>query len=174
MSEMINVAIGPVLPADLPRLFAWGNDPAVARYNEAFIPKNLDHDRDFWLNASGDPSRVFFAIRANASPEIVGYVQVYDIHPIHRSAALGLTIGAPADRGKGYGKAAMGLAITYCWRHLNLSRLSLSVQANNGPAISLYTAMGFEMEGLLRRAQFIDGAWVDLALMALLRADRQP
>jgi len=172
-----HVAIGPIVPADLPRLFAWGNDPAIVRHNEAFLPKNIEHERDFWLNSAGDRTRVFFAIRAASAPgvdsaQIIGYVQIFDIHPIHRSASLGLLVGAEEHRGRGVGKAAMGLAIAYCWRHLNLSRLALSVQAENHAAIAVYTQLGFATEGTLARAQFIDGAWVDLRLMALMRPER--
>lgn len=166
------VALSPILPMDLPQLLLWSDDPAIARYNEPYIPKNADRERDFWLNSSGDTRRVFFAIRARPDPAIIGHVQIMDIQPIHRSASLGVLIGRPENRGKGHGRAAMQLAIAYCWRHLNLSRLSLSVHASNAAAIALYEKLGFAIEGTLRQAQFIDGDWVDLHLMALMRADR--
>ena len=36
-------------------------------------------------------------------------------------------------------------------------------------ATRVYAAAGFEREGLLRRAAFVDGEWIDLAIMAVLR-----
>lgn len=163
------VGIGPILPTDLGDLFLWGDDPAIARLNEPYLPKNFGHEGDFWLNAGRDPSRIFFAIRARGAAQIVGHVQITAIHPIHRSATLGILIGRAEHRGRGLGAEAMRLAIDYCWRHLNLRRLTLSVQAGNAPAIALYERLGFETEGTLRSVQFIDGAWIDLRLMALMR-----
>lgn len=167
-----HIALGPILPVDLANLFLWGDDPAIARLNEPYLPKNIQRDADFWLNSAGDCRRTFFAIRARMEPEIVGHVQIMAIEPIHRSAVLGILVGKPENRGKGYGKEAMRLAIDYCWRHLNLSRLTLSVHTSNTRAIALYEELGFETEGVLRRAQFIDGNWIDLKLMAIMRNGR--
>jgi RimJ/RimL family protein N-acetyltransferase len=172
MIQGTSIALGPILPTDLPNLFVWGDDPAIARLSEPYVPKNLQHENDFWLNAVGDPTRIFFAIRGRSSAEIIGYVQVTAINPVHRSASLGILIGRPEDRRRGYGREAMRLAIDYCWRSLNLSRLTLNVQATNGPAIELYQGLGFETEGFLRRALFIEGDWIDLKLMAIMRPER--
>ena len=166
------VAIGPILPEDLVRLFVWGDDPDIARLNEPYLPKNLDRERDFWLNPAGDPRRVFLAVRRVGRAEIAGYVQITGIEPIHRSASLGILIGKAEDRGRGLGREAMELAIAFCRDHLNLSRLSLAVHADNGAAIALYEKLGFATEGLLEKAQFIAGRWVDLRLMALVTAGR--
>jgi RimJ/RimL family protein N-acetyltransferase len=166
------VAIGPILPEDLARLFVWGDDPGIARLNEPYLPKNLDRERDFWLNPGGDPRRVFLAVRRIGRPEITGYVQITGIEPIHRSASLGLLIGKAEDRGQGLGREALDLTIRFCWDHLNLSRLSLAVHADNDPAIALYEKLGFATEGMLEKAQFIAGRWVDLRLMALIAPER--
>lgn len=167
------VAIGPILPEDLPRLFVWGDDPDIARRNEPYLPKNLDREREFWLNPMGDPRRIFMAVRRIGRAEIAGYVQITAIEPIHRSANLGLLIGRIEDRRRGFGREAMALTIAFCRDHLNLSRLSLAVHADNAPAIALYEALGFETEGVQRAAQFIAGNWVDLRLMALVDPARR-
>ena len=172
MIQSENIAIGPILPLDLATLFIWGDDPMIARMNEPYIPKNFQRESDFWLNAADDRTRVFFAIRKLGAPEIVGHIQITAIEAIHRSAVLGILVGDPANRGKGLGKEAVRLAIDYCWLHLNLTRVTLSVHATNAPAIALYESLGFETEGLLRRSLFIDGDWVDLRLMALMQPNR--
>lgn len=166
------MAIGPILPADLPRLFEWGDDPEIARLNEPWLPKNPDRERDFWLNAHGDPRRIFLAVRRVGRTDIAGYVQITAIDPIHRSASLGILIGRTEDRKRGLGREAMELTITFAWDHLNLSRLALMVHADNAPAIALYEKLGFAHEGVLRQAQFIAGRWIDLVQMALLHPRR--
>lgn len=162
-----HVALGPILPEDMPRLLAWGGDPEIARLNEPWLPRNVERERDFWLNSGLEQRRVFLAIRRSGRREIIGYVQITAIEPIHRSAQIGTLIGAPGDRNRGFGREAMQLAIDFCWTHLNLTRLSLAVHGDNAPAIALYQDLGFVTEGVLRQAQFIGGRWVDLHLMAL-------
>jgi ribosomal-protein-alanine N-acetyltransferase len=165
------IVLGPILPVDVPTLFQWSDDPEDARLNEPYRPLNWHRQEMFWLNAEGDPTRVFFAIRSRGAAEIVGYVQIMQIDPVHRSATLGIRIGARDERGRGKGREALALAVRYCWDHLNLRRLALSVFAGNERAADLYRSLGFREEGRLREARFIDGAWIDVVVMGLLRSD---
>ncbi|HEY0270853.1 MAG TPA: GNAT family protein [Sphingomonas sp.] len=167
-----SIAIGPILPVDIAALFRWSDDIAATLCNEPYRPPDWHAHEQFWTSAASDPTRVFFAIRARGATDIIGFVQIGRIEPIHRSATIGLRIGDAAHRRKGHGREALQLAVAYCWRQLNLSRIALSVFAHNEAAIALYAATGFEREGVLRRAVFIDGAWVDVVQMALCRPDR--
>jgi ribosomal-protein-alanine N-acetyltransferase len=165
------IALGPILPVDVPRLFQWADDAEDARLNEPYRPLNWHQQEGFWLNAERDPTRAFFAIRSREAGEIIGYVQISRIEPIHRSATIGIRIDR-AERGKGKGREALRLAIDYCWNHLNLTRLTLSVFAGNETAIGLYATLGFREEGRLSAALFIAGNWIDVILMALHHPDR--
>jgi RimJ/RimL family protein N-acetyltransferase len=85
---------------------------------------------------------------------------------------IGIRIGEESDRGRGFGRDALRIAVDYCWNHLNLSRLGLTVFANNERAIKLYESLGFDREGLLRDAVFIDGSWLDVVVMGRLHPSR--
>jgi RimJ/RimL family protein N-acetyltransferase len=163
------ITIGPLIPEDLSLLFCWANDVAAARLDCAYRPVDMMTHQQWWSGLGKDPSKVVFAIRKTTEPTIIGYVQIAGINPVHRSAELGIRIGAEKDRGHGYGKEALALAIEFCWCHLNLNRVQLIVFKHNERAISAYRSTGFKKEGLLRKAAFIDGAWVDVVLMAALR-----
>lgn len=65
------------------------------------------------------------------------------------------------------------MALDYCWKHLNLERVGLVVFRHNAQAIAAYAACGFKKEGTLKRILFVDGAWVDLVLMASFRPARK-
>ena len=52
---------------------------------------------------------------------------------------------------------------------MNLERLGLIVFSHNTRAIRAYKAAGFRKEGLLKRLLFVDGQWVDVAIMAAFR-----
>lgn len=166
------VKLGPILPHDFPMLFRWADDLEAARLNEAYRPAVWKNQEELWFNVGKDPSRVFFSIRKIEPDAIIGYVQIANIDAVHRSALLGIRIGEPVERSKGYGTEAINLAIKFCWNHLNLSRISLIVFATNERAIKLYSSLGFEIEGVQRRAVFIDGRWIDLVMMALLHPSR--
>jgi RimJ/RimL family protein N-acetyltransferase len=163
----------PPVTLDAPRLgdseilFRWINDPATVRFNAAYRPVD-EASHAAWFSSIGeDRSRVLFAIRA--AGRLVGTLQLLHIHPVHRSAELTIRIGAETDRGRGYGTAAVKLALRFCWDDLNLQRVWLQVFSDNARAIGAYRKAGFDIEGIQRRAAFVGGRWRDVMLMAVLR-----
>lgn len=52
---------------------------------------------------------------------------------------------------------------------LGLARVELEVVADNPAAVHLYESLGFEREGLKRRAFLVDGRLADLVVMGRLR-----
>ena len=167
-----SIVLTPIIPGDFQALFRWANDVEVARLNDTWRPVDWGAHQEWWANIGKDRTKVIFAIRAEDAGVIIGYVQVVDINPVHRSAVLGIRIGEEVNRGKGYGTEAIALMLAYCWDHLNLSRLALTVFATNPRAVELYERLGFAREGLLRRAVFIDGKWTDVVLMAIHHSSR--
>jgi RimJ/RimL family protein N-acetyltransferase len=163
------ITIGPFVPEDFGPLFCWINDVATAQLDFAYRPVDMMAHRQWWDGLGKDPSKVMFAIRKTIEPLIIGFVQINAINSVHRSAELGIRIGEEKNRGQGYGKEALNLAVDYCWNHLNLNRVQLLVFRHNHRAIGAYKAAGFKKEGVLRKAAFIGGEWVDLVLMASLR-----
>jgi RimJ/RimL family protein N-acetyltransferase len=166
------VSLGPVVPADFQSLFRWADDLEAARLNEPYRPAVWKNQEELWFNVGKDPSRVFFAIRKMQTQPIIGFVQIHGIDMVHRSAMMGLRIGDAADRGQGFGREALELAVNYCWNHLNLSRIGLVVFSVNERAIKLYKDFGFQEEGLLKRSVFIDGRYIDVVLMGLMHPSR--
>ena len=163
------ITIGPLVAEDFGPLFCWINDVAAARLDFAYRPVDVVAHQQWWDSLGKDQTRVVFAIRTPQDPAIIGYVQINGINSVHRSAEIGIRIGEEKHRGQGYGKEALRLAVEFCWNHLNLNRVQLVVFKHNVRAISAYKAVGFRKEGVLRKAAFIGGGWVDLCVMAALR-----
>jgi [ribosomal protein S5]-alanine N-acetyltransferase len=162
------ITLGAFAPDDYAAMYCWANDVVAARLDRAFRPTNL-RDIVASCETTNDASRVILAIRQRADPKIIGYVHIHNINAVHRSADLGIRIGDEKHRGQGFGKEALAMALNYCWNHLNLERVSLNVFRHNARAIAAYSACGFKKEGTLKRFLFVDGAWVDLVLMAAFR-----
>ena len=83
------------------------------------------------------------------------------------NAALGVSV-ARDWRDQGVGRALMTRAIGWARRTGGLSRIELEVFKDNARAIHLYERLGFEAEGVRRRAYVKDGVAIDTLLMALL------
>jgi L-phenylalanine/L-methionine N-acetyltransferase len=74
-----------------------------------------------------------------------------------------------AYAGRGCGRALLEAVIAQADLWLNLTRLELSVWADNDRAIALYEHCGFEREGIHRAYAWRDGAYADAIAMARLR-----
>jgi len=167
------VTIGPLLPEDMGPMFLWMNDVDAARLDLAYRPTDWLAFKAWLDDLPRNNAQMLFAIRKTFEPQIVGFVVFKNIQFVHRAADIGVRIGNEADRGKGYGKRALALAVNFAWNHLNLHRLSLTVFAHNARAIASYRAVGFHEEGRLMDAAFIDGEWVDVIPMAALNPVRR-
>ncbi len=163
------ISLGPFVPEDCAAVFCWMNDVAAARLDFAYRPLDMMAHQQWWQGLGKDQSKVVFAIRKLTEPGIIGFVQIAAMNSVHRSAEMGIRIGEEKNRGQGYGTEALRLAVGFCWNHLNLNRVQLTVFKHNLRAIVAYQAAGFRREGRMRKAAFIGGKWVDLIMMAALR-----
>jgi RimJ/RimL family protein N-acetyltransferase len=73
----------------------------------------------------------------------------------------------PAYRHQGLGAKLMEAAIQHAWR-VGLTRLTLTVRADNPNARRLYERFGFSQEGFLRNESLVDGHYNDVISMGLL------
>ena len=164
------VCLGPMLQPDGAMIFNWLNTVSLMHLNGNYVPVS-QRSFDEWFGGIGkDFSRVVFSIRKQGNLAFLGYIQLTETHPVFRSAVVGLTIGDPANRGKGYGQEALMLCIGFCWNELNLQRLSLMIVGENELALRAYKKAGFE-EGVLKRAIFTNGVYRDATIIGLLRSD---
>jgi len=101
----------------------------------------------------------------------IGNIYLRDIDWIARHADLHIFIAEPADRGKGYGFAAMQLLIRHAFDDLGLRRIHLRVLEDNESAIRLYKRCGFQVEGVLRGHAYKNGQWRNVLAMGLCSGD---
>ncbi|CAN0618912.1 GNAT family N-acetyltransferase [Burkholderia multivorans] len=163
------VILTEIRPDDKDALFRWINDSETVRLNAPYHPVDWKSHVAWYDGIGTNPSRLIFAIRQQESSEIIGTVQLIDIHPVHRSAELAIRIGNEINRGKGIGTEAVKLAIAFAFGDLNLVRVWLRVFSNNGRAIKAYQNAGMTAEGTLRKSAYINGEWLDQTILAVIR-----
>jgi RimJ/RimL family protein N-acetyltransferase len=156
--------------ADKGLLYEWIIDRELVMLNSAFHPvSELDHEA--WVAAMMNKRSdlVIFVIEDSSNAAAIGTCQLLNINWRHRSAELQIRIGNASSRGRGLGTEAVRLLCQFAFADLNLHRIYLHVFANNARAIGAYEKAGFVREGLLRDAAHIDGQWVDIVPMGLIR-----
>jgi RimJ/RimL family protein N-acetyltransferase len=171
MTEAKHVVLVPLTLDDLPLLFAWINDREQVLFNAPYRPVHENQHKD-WFEAIQHRSDVaIFGIRLRRGNALIGSCQLHSISYVHRTAELQIRIGDVAQRGHGYGKEAIHLLLGFAFKDLNLHRVYLHVFSSNTTAIQAYERAGFIREGVLRKAAHIDGQYVDVIIMGILREE---
>ena len=155
-------------PADAAGLHAlFSERPAYAGTLQPPYPS-----LDAWTRRlSGMPAHVVQLVADDAGT-VVGAAGFEVLqHPRRRHVAnLGMAV-SETRRGEGIGRRVLAAAIDTAERWHGVRRIELEVYLDNAAAIALYTAHGFEREGIARSYALRDGVYVDVALMARLAAD---
>lgn len=110
---------------------------------------------------------VLFSVEELASGELAGEAVLWGINTHHRYAHLGLSL-RPAFRGRGLGVDVVRALCEYGFAVRGLQRLQVETLADNSAMIAAATKAGFSVEGTLRRASWVYGAFADEVVLGLL------
>lgn len=156
------------------RYVEWLNDPVVCRDNShGGVPNTLAMTIDYVASVQGSRTTLAFAIRLNSNDEHIGNVSLQKIDPVNRSAELAMLIGEKQWWGRGVGMDAYRLLIDHGFRVLHLNRIYSAQTARNKAMIRVCEKVGMQQEGLLRKAMFKNGEYLDVVAYAILLEDYQ-
>ncbi|MGI8967744.1 MAG: GNAT family N-acetyltransferase [Chloroflexota bacterium] len=165
-----NVVLRALRREDLRRQWEFNNDLEFELQGGGDAPEPQSYER---LLAAFDESLSKgrrdgpdFAIEVDDT--YIGSCGLFNIDPVARTCELGIGIGDPAYRGRGYGRDALRELLRYAFRIRNIRRVWLSVNGNNERAIRAYAAVGFVEEGRLRSHVWSNGQYLDLLRMGIL------
>lgn len=166
---MSDVYLAPLNSNDSAKLFAWINDPKLVQFNAPYKPvTDLQHQTWFEQITRASHGSIF-AIRLHKDDRLIGSCQLFNFNDIARSAELQIRVGEVEFQSQGLGTQALQLLLDYGFSTRNLHRIYLHVFSNNERARKAYEKIGFKQEGCLRQAAFINGAYVDILVMGILR-----
>jgi RimJ/RimL family protein N-acetyltransferase len=165
------VLLRAIQPEDYPRLTVFKNDIEfeLLTGGDPPRPRTLASVTEFFDTMEKEKSGVNFAIVVEGV--FIGDCGLFHLNQRAGTAELGIGIGDPDYRGKGYGREAVRLLVDYGFRLLNLRKIWLETEADNERAIRSYRAVGFVVEGRQRAHVWSNGRYVDVVLMALFAAD---
>jgi len=163
------VRLRPLLKADAPLLYEWITNRDLVILNSPYYPVS-ESDHEAWVEKmlTQRSDLVIFVIEDIKSGRAIGTCQIINLNWRHRSAELQIRIGNEAFHGQGYGTEAIHLLTTFGFNDLDLHRIYLHVFTSNTRAVHAYEKCGFNHEGTLSEAAFIDGEWTDVLVMGLI------
>ena len=161
-NRRMNPVIRAVNAEDSAAIYELRKQPLVRRYTPA-----LPSDRPIDYTSKWGPND--HVLVAEIDGRVIGYagLHVRDGKRRH-SAWLGIAVH-DEFHGRGAGLALMRGLLDLADNHLALLRVDLEANADNERAIAMYRRFSFVDEGILKKAYFIDGKYVDALLMARLR-----
>ncbi len=167
------VRLRPIERDDLPRFVEWFGDPEVRRHLSIYMPFSLAQEERWFENLLGRIERqesVLFAIET-AEGVHIGNLGLDGINWKDRNAELGIAIGEKAYWNQGYGTDAIRTMLRLAFGEMNLHRVSLRVDADNGRGIRCYEKVGFRRDGTLREVVYQQESYKDQYLMSILKAE---
>ena len=169
-----NVMLREYRREDLTYITEWVNDMETTKYlSNLFVwPQTVKNSDDFLdMRLSGSRREACFVIADKETQEYLGQADLMDIDWIDRCGTVGIVIGRGEKRGVGIGTQALTLLLEHAFLRLGLNRVQLDVYACNQRGIACYEKAGFIKEGVKRRARYVNGTYMDVILMSVLREE---
>jgi putative acetyltransferase len=168
---MITYNIRPIQAGDGKGINTLRRMPGVFENILGIPSERIKRNEDF---ASGlDPNgHLFVATIIVDHEEIIVAVAGLHVFPnprLRHSASLGIMVHKDYQ-GKGIGRKLMQTLLDVADNWLMLVRVELTVFSDNDRAIKLYESLGFEKEGLKRKAAIRSGEYSDEYMMARVKA----
>ncbi len=157
-----------------PAYVHWLNDPEINVFMATRrFPNTLESLRVYYDKVKEDGRGIYLAICLKENGRHVGNVKLDKIDWINRTAEFGLLIGDKDYWGNGLGSEATYLISKQGFWQLNLNRITILSAADNLGALRCYTNAGYQQEGVLKKAVFLNGEYRDVAVLGQIKAEFQ-
>ncbi len=167
------VGLGPLSRELLPAYQRWVNNFSTLR-TLAMVPRPMTAEAEAaWYEraASGSEHDVYFTIYELSTQLPIGNASLHDVNYRDRRAELGIFLGEPVMRGRGYGTEAVRLLLDYAFTALGLHNVMLKVYEFNPAARRAYEKAGFREIGRRRQSKWMGGRLWDEIYMDCLASE---
>lgn len=144
----------------------WLNDPEVNKYLE--VPKeNTYEELKKYIQNTMDKKTFFWGIYIKDSKKHIGNIKIDPMNLRHGRGEYGIMIGDKREWGKGFANEASVEILNFCFKVLNLRKITLGVIEDNSSAVNLYLKLGFEVEGNYKKHIIFEGEYLNVLRMAI-------
>lgn len=170
MIEGKKVILRNVEPEDLDEYYLYSNDMTeVGAYWPMHLFTNEEirakYEKGLWGEHFG---QLLITTREGKK---IGLIHFFKCIPYTVGYEIGYIIFRREDRGKGYMSEASRLFIDFLFLSRQIPRLQICFFEGNEPRIRIGKKLGFTQEGILRRAVFHRGKYLNLLIFSLLREE---
>lgn len=158
--------------SDLPALFAYRNDPEVARYqnwsvtDESGLRVFIQNQQSLQPGTHGEWSQLAIALKS--TDELVGDCVLRTGVEDSRQGEIGFTL-ARRHQGKGFASEAVSALLEYAFAKLGLHRVVAITDCENAASVRLLERLGLRREGHFLQSISNKGEWRDEYQYAILR-----
>lgn len=166
------VALGPLRREHIPLYLRWINDFGTTRtLGVPPRPMTLEQETAWYEQAAVDDGRTGFTIYERATGRPIGNCGLHEMDLANRRTVVGIMIGEPDARGRGFGTEAMRLLVDYAFTVLGMHSVMLTVVEYNAAGRRCYEKVGFREMGRRRESRWYSGRFWDEIHMDILASE---
>ena len=166
------VSLGPLRRDLIPLYLRWINDFGTTRtLSIQNRPMTLEEETAWFDSRASAGGEYAFTIYERSSGRPIGNCDLFKVDFRNRRGEVGLMIGEPEARGKGYGTEAMRLLLDFAFTALSLNSVMLQYFEFNPAARRCYEKAGFRESGRWRQSLWSGGRFWDQIFMDVLTAE---
>ena len=158
--------------SDLAAFVRWLNDPEVRCHLEILAPLSMGQEENWYADMLSQPAiaqPLGIEINDGGSWVLIGDTSFININQTDRNAEVGIFIGERQYWDQGYGSEALQLMLKYGFETLNFHRIYLRVYETNPRGVRCYQKIGFTEEGRMRNHHYLEGKYIDVIIMGILK-----
>ncbi len=141
----------------------WDISNTIVPYSKFVIKQYIEHShKDIY------EVKQLRLVICNYQDEAIGMIDLFDFDFKNKRAGIGILIKEETNRQKGFGHDALRLLIAYCKSQLGLHQLYCNISEGNNLSLKLFKNEGFEIIGLKKDWNYINGAFKNEYLLQIL------
>ena len=129
---------------------------SVDQFREGFFQRLVEGDRALLIEYDG---------------EVIGLVSYYWEDEKTRWLEAGIALYQSTNWGKGIGRKALVPWVTHLFETLEIERVGMTTWSGNPRMIACGKAVGFQVEGVLRKVRYHEGEYYDSVKLGVLRSE---
>ena len=151
-------------------IYTWVNKEELRDFTGTQYPVS-EYEHEEWIKKMATATdKKLFLICDKTSGTPIGTIGLKNFNHTIRKAELFISIGDSNFLSGGYGTDAVKTLVDFCFRSLNLHKISVRVFESNARAIKCYEKAGFVKEGLLADEHFSKGRYEGVVVMGAISA----
>lgn len=152
---------------DLEMILSWRNSSSVRQNMYTRHEISFEEHQKWWKVASESNDQRYFIYEHDDKPlGVVSFTQI-NINDSNSSWAFYASPDAP----RGTGSRMEFLALEKAFKGMNLHKLYCEVLSFNEPVVKLHKKFGFRLEGGFKEHHQVDGTYVDVIRLGILRSE---